>query len=386
MSEGIEEARAALGRGDWPAAARALEGIARAEPGRMRNWTNLSAALRRSGGDPRPALRRAALLSPADTGATNDLGALSADPGIFARRLLVLDPLDPAARMTSALVRLAADEPGAPREFRRVLLSDPQAGEALYHLARLAEPARHPAGALYRRLLVLDPADPLGAGRALARLGLAPPPAAIAPAHVARLFDGYAAAFDRHLTGRLGYRAPEVLARIAGELGIVADRPAGTALDLGCGTGLLGAFFRPLCRRLVGVDLSPAMLAEAERKSLYDALHRDEIVAFLARGGEAFDLLLAGDVTGYIGDLAPLMAAAAGRLAPGGAMLATFLDLAEGDWRLGPDGTFAHGADYVARSAEAAGFDCVRLERGAMREEAGRPVATLFVALRRRSG
>jgi predicted TPR repeat methyltransferase len=45
----------------------------------------------------------------------------------------------------------------------------------------------------------------------------------------------------------------------------VAGRPLriGSMLDLGCGTGLAGAAFRPQVDWLVGVDLSPGMIAEA---------------------------------------------------------------------------------------------------------------------------
>ena len=46
----------------------------------------------------------------------------------------------------------------------------------------------------------------------------------------------------------------------------------GAMLDLGCGTGLGGAAFRPFVDRLVGVDLSPAMIAQAAAKGLYDRL------------------------------------------------------------------------------------------------------------------
>ena len=59
----------------------------------------------------------------------------------------------------------------------------------------------------------------------------------------------------------------------------------GSVLDLGCGTGLAGAAFRPFCDWLVGVDLSPAMLAQARDKGLYDRLVEGEVMRFLA--GEA---------------------------------------------------------------------------------------------------
>ena len=82
----------------------------------------------------------------------------------------------------------------------------------------------------------------------------------------------------------LAYRAPALL------LAAIADHCAaqrrrlrfGAVLDLGCGTGLAGAAIRPFCDWLVGVDLSPAMIAKARQKGLYDRLEVGEIGAFLA--------------------------------------------------------------------------------------------------------
>ena len=59
----------------------------------------------------------------------------------------------------------------------------------------------------------------------------------------------------------LSYSAPELL-RDA----VDGDTCAGASarmLDLGCGTGLAGAAFRPHVDWLVGVDLSPKMIEQA---------------------------------------------------------------------------------------------------------------------------
>ena len=74
-------------------------------------------------------------------------------------------------------------------------------------------------------------------------------------AYVARLFDDYAPRFDAHLIESLAYRAP---ALIADALDSAAPgRRFAHALDIGCGTGLMGQAVRGRVDHLTGVDLSP---------------------------------------------------------------------------------------------------------------------------------
>ena len=50
--------------------------------------------------------------------------------------------------------------------------------------------------------------------------------------------------------------------------------PELAVLDAGCGTGLVGVLLKEVgMSSLTGIDYSPGMLAEAERKGVYDALH-----------------------------------------------------------------------------------------------------------------
>jgi SAM-dependent methyltransferase len=105
--------------------------------------------------------------------------------------------------------------------------------------------------------------------------------------YVEALFDGYAADFDRHLE-TLEYRAPELLLP-----GLVARRYA-TALDLGCGTGVVGRLVRPLAQRLEGLDVSTAMIERARATGVYDALHAAELLAHLRQQpAGSLDLVLA---------------------------------------------------------------------------------------------
>ena len=90
------------------------------------------------------------------------------------------------------------------------------------------------------------------------------------------------------------------------------------AVDLGCGTGLSGAILRPHAGRLVGVDLSGAMLEQAGKRGLYDELVREEIGDWLERERGRVDVALALDVFIYVGELARVMRALSAALVPGG--------------------------------------------------------------------
>ena len=198
-------------------------------------------------------------------------------------------------------------------------------------------------------------------------------------AYVRRLFDRYAVRFDRHMRGPLAYKVP---ARLAKEL---ARRRGGrriyrNGLDLGCGTGLTGEVLRPWTRRLTGVDISPAMLAEARSKKIYDRLACQDIVIFLDKAAEHFDLIVAADVLIYIGDIQPLFAAASRRLSPAGRLMVSTEATRCHPFRLRCTGRFAHHPGYVSDLAAKAGFEIEKKRRLAIRQEHDRMVhGDLFI-------
>jgi predicted TPR repeat methyltransferase len=251
--------------------------------------------------------------------------------------------------------------------------------------AYAADGACGAAADAYRVAVGLDPSDVLGAALKLARLGAADAPPAPPPAHVGALFDAFAARFEETLVGALDYRAPGLLAALVDRCrGGGAEPRFGTALDLGCGTGLVGPLVRPWCGRLVGIDLSSAMLAEAERKGVYDALAAGEAVALLDEGraplAGPFDLVITADVLCYLGDLAPLFAAVARRLAPGGLLAVTTERAGDGEadatgWALRETMRYAHRDDLVDRAAAAAGLAPIAREHAVLRLDRGAPIA-----------
>ncbi|WP_207482446.1 methyltransferase domain-containing protein [Arenibaculum pallidiluteum] len=202
------------------------------------------------------------------------------------------------------------------------------------------------------------------------------------PDYVRRLFDASAADFDEHLVGRLRYRAHEVVAAVAE----ARLRGPGTVVDAGCGTGLLGERLAPLGHRLVGVDISPGMLARARERGVYHELHEAELVSFLESLPEgSVDAVLAADVLCYFGDLRPVVAAASRALAPGGVMAFTLEEEPGEGWRLTPSGRYAHGIGHV-REASRGLLALAGLGTEGLRFEAGRPVRGLLCVLAKIGG
>ncbi len=232
-----------------------------------------------------------------------------------------------------------------------------------------------------------DPEDYHGARLQLARLGADNAAPAMSEAYVRRLFDQYSARYDAALTERLSYRGPALLHdAIEGAVG-GAGRPLHfpAMLDLGCGTGLAGAVFRPFVERLVGVDLSPGMIAQANSKGLYDRLATADLADFLAAeaGGSAkYDLILAADVFVYINDLTPIVAAAARILAPDG-LFAFTVETHSGDgMKLLPTLRYAHAEPYIRRALADAALATASVADVAVRNEKGVPVDSLVVVAR----
>lgn len=257
---------------------------------------------------------------------------------------------------------------------------------ALHGRAEAALGHREPAVTALRQALSLEPDDPMGVRIDLAQLGALAPEEAVTPAYVRALFDDYAPRFDRHLTKSLNYRGPELLAdalrRAASKR--LREPVFRLVLDLGCGTGLMGAALEGRAARIEGVDLSPQMLAKAAKTGVYDALHEGELVSFLQgrAEGEA-DGIIAADVFVYMADLAPVFAEARRVLAPGG-FFAFTVQAGEGDgYRLGEDARYAHGERYLTALAQRTGFTIVLFEEVSTREDRGRPVPGYLAVLER---
>jgi predicted TPR repeat methyltransferase len=245
------------------------------------------------------------------------------------------------------------------------------------------EKAGDVAGAIsaWRHLEALDDDGVFAAGLKLAAHGAASAGEGTATSYVEALFDQYAPRFENALLQTLGYRVPELLDTLLA--GVMAERAiAGfaEALDLGCGTGLMGERLRGRVSYLEGIDLSAAMVAETGRKGIYDRLAKAELVAFLNGYTGAVDLITAADVFIYCGALPPVLAAASRAMRPGG-LLAFSLEAHEGPEPvfLRPSLRYAHNGEATRDAIAAAGLELLCFDRATLRQDRGAPIEGLLV-------
>jgi len=228
----------------------------------------------------------------------------------------------------------------------------------------------------WRTVLRLDPEDRLGAALKLELHGALPGLRAAPSAFVETLFDQYADQFDEALVERLDYRVPELLWNALKKLG---REQFAHAVDLGCGTGLMGERLRAATSFLEGMDISGEMLKRAEAKRIYDRLSREDLLQLGALPG-GVDLVTAADVFMYVGALAPIVDLIAANLQPG-AVFAFSVEAHDGpeEMVLRPSRRYAHSPGHIRTLLAAAGFDIVSFERSTIRMDRGEPVEGLIV-------
>jgi len=378
-----------LRQGRWDDAVILLRAALDLRPGNAASLNNLGAAEK--------------ALGHVDVAALAFAQALDADPTFakahanLAAVLRLLKRPDDAMASASRAVELSPHEPGGWLELGLCWREAGKPDEALEAITRASE--RQPgwvealwlraelleglgrfeeAASAYRRVIAADPADLYGAALALARLEGGQAPDRAPAAFVSALYDRYAEVFETDLRETLRYRGPELLTdavlRVMGEGSF-------EIMDLGCGTGLTGAALRRMSCRLDGVDLSAAMLAKAQARGIYDDLIEGDLTASLQARPQAYDLLAAGDVFIYLGDLSPVLAAAARALRPGGALAFSVEAAPDEGWSLQPSKRFAHSESYLRQQAEAHGFDIALFEPCSTRQEQGEDLPCFVLVL-----
>jgi SAM-dependent methyltransferase len=108
-----------------------------------------------------------------------------------------------------------------------------------------------------------------------------------------RAYERWAERYDEDILG-LEMRGPEIVAAMAARY--VRDR-ASPILDAGAGTGRVGELLAILgYSNLVALDLSDAMLAQAQERDVYRALHQGALGDRLAFADDAFCAAVAAGV------------------------------------------------------------------------------------------
>lgn len=241
--------------------------------------------------------------------------------------------------------------------YRRALEIDPRNTLALKHLGVLFQERDQleAAADCFEKLLNINPGDDVARHMLAATTGNTTDNA---PAgYVTRLYDDYADRFDAHL-GAIDYRVPVLIRDAVLEIAGV-EKPAWRILDLGCGTGLCGETLRPLATYVAGVDLSPRMIAKARERNVYDSLIVGDIDEVLRSETQSYDLIVAGDVFIYMGDLSSVLAGCAAALLPGGLLAFSIESTDAESYRLCPTGRYAHPTAYIEATAESSGLSVV---------------------------
>ena len=233
----------------------------------------------------------------------------------------------------------------------------------------------------YRQALRFDPQDVFGARLKLALLGAVEVPAQPPSRYVESLFDEYAERFDEALVEKLDYSVPGKLSAL-----ISARGPFRLAVDLGCGTGLLGVEIRDTVDRLEGFDLSANMLAKAEQKAVYDHLAQADLSLQPEEAGlfadglprHRADLVTAADVLMYLGSLETVFPLVVELLAPGGHFAFSVEEAGEEEegegFILRKSLRYAHAKYYIERLLLRFGLQVIQVMRTDIRLDRGQRI------------
>ncbi|MDB5941950.1 MAG: SAM-dependent methyltransferase [Ramlibacter sp.] len=197
-------------------------------------------------------------------------------------------------------------------------------------------------------------------------------------AMVQQLFDGMADLYDQHVVAGLKYTLPrDVAARIR-----TLYPDSLNVLDLGCGTGLLGASLGRIQGAMIGVELSPRMVEQAAKHGVYDRFHTVDLMEALeATPAGLYDVIAALDVFIYVGDIASAVPNALRVLRDGGHFIFSCETAGEdeADLVLRPTQRYAHKASAIEALCRAAGFAQVSVEAMPLRYEGNEPVQGFLV-------
>ena len=185
--------------------------------------------------------------------------------------------------------------------------------------------------------------------------------------YIKALFDDYAKRFEQHLTIVLDYKVPQFLVNSLYSL-LGSNLIFDNVIDLGCGTGLSGKEFRPISKRLVGLDLSPKMIEIAEEKKIYDLIENIEVNKYLETKSEKYYLFIATDLLIYVGDPTQLFSNISKTSKSKAIFLFSTESTQDKDYVLTNQGRYAHSEEYIHQLAKLNKFTILSVENATIRK------------------
>ena len=198
--------------------------------------------------------------------------------------------------------------------------------------------------------------------------------------YVEGLFDAFAESFDDMLVNKLEYKTPRKIAEIL-KLNI-PDNDITKILDMGCGTGLLAPYLKTYCDHLIGIDVSQKMLKKAEVGNHYTNLIHSDIVDYIRKTKDKFDLFIAADVLVYIGDLDLLFKLIKQSNSSGGWLAFSTEHIETSTYELRSSGRYAHSKSYIDSLCEKYGYAIKDFAVENLRKEKGEFLSGGFYLLK----
>jgi predicted TPR repeat methyltransferase len=378
-----------LGKG--PESAELIRRAIELQPGYADAYNNLGNVLKEQGmlAEAERMYRKVIELRPESAEAYNNLGVALKEQQRFQealeayRQAIALNPAHADAwHNMGNILKKQGNLEDALTAYRQAILLKPRHADAYKNMGRALYAARRVKEAVevYQQWLKQDPDNPVAQHMLAASSGEAVPERA-SDEYVQQVFDKFSGSFDEVLKG-LEYRAPQLIAE-AVEQTLGAPTATLDVIDAGCGTGLCGPHLKQYAGHLVGVDLSPGMLAKASGRGVYDDLVYSELTAFLSSRHAACDLIVSADTLCYFGTLDAVLRAAAGALRGDGRLMFTVEHASQEDapkgFRIHPHGRYSHTERYVRDMVGQAGLSLTSIREEVLRKEGDKPVAGLVV-------
>ena len=362
------------------------------EPGSVETRYNLGCALydQNRYESAANAFRRAVEIDPGLTAAYSMLGNALLDLEDIEgardayQQALDTDPRSPAAHFNTAKIHeLQGNFDLAAAGYRQSLALDSKNATAYARLAALLHRFSNleELEEVFEQWIQALPDDPLAQHSRAAMTGQDVQERA-SQDYVRHLFNDFSVDYDAVLQ-KLAYCGPQVTHAAI----IEACGPAAAELnilDAGCGTGLCGPLVKPHARQLIGVDLSPNMIAKARCRNVYDKLIEAELTEYLTEHPGEFDLVMAVDTLNYFGVLKEVFLAVHVGLRSRGSFVFTAETMdsapaAEAGYRLRPHGRYTHTQAYLSETLDSAGFVVQGMNKAVLRTESGQPVEAYVV-------